>query len=128
MRERSKIDQIRDEIDRIGAWTPDVFKPRLDVSWHFSDMVVTGKRRTAIPFQLLLTVLKSIPADAGEDAFWKAVDSTDFDALHEKLMQAQLAEWKKEDRLAKRRLNQSKVKRKNGSARNKHPKKRTPPK
>ncbi len=109
---KSKIDQIRDEIQRIGAWTPDIFKPRLDVAWHFSDMVVTGKRVTSIPFDLLLEVFKSIPSGAGEDAFWKSVDTTNFDALFERQVQALKAEWDKEDRLKNRRLNRLKGKQK----------------
>ena len=113
---KSKIDQIRDEILRIGAWTPDIFKPRLDVAWHFSDMVVTGKRATTVPFELLLEVFKTIPDGAGEDAFWKTLDATDFEALYERQLQTLKAEWDKVDRMKRKTTKSSKKKKKSAKA------------
>ena len=101
---QTKIGIIRDEIKRIGAYSPDVFKPGLDVFWHFSDMVVKGNRVESIPFELLYEVIKNIPDGAGEDAFWRAVDATDFDAFYDRLAREQQEEWEKAARLERRRL------------------------
>lgn len=109
---QTKIGIIRDEIKRIGAYSPDVFKPQLDVSWYFSDMTVRGKRAESFPFELLYEVLKKIPDGAGEDGFWAAVDSTDFDALYDRLAREQQEEWKRIDRLERRRLSRLKAKEK----------------
>lgn len=109
---QTKIGIIRDEIKRIGAYSPDVFRPQLDVSWHFSDMTVRGKRVESFPFELLHEVFKNIPDGAGEDAFWMAVDATDFDALYDRLARVQQEEWERIDRLERRRLSRLKTKKK----------------
>lgn len=109
---QTKIGIIRDEIKRIGAYSPDVFNPKLDVYWQFSDMVVRGKRLESFPFELLHEVFKNIPYGAGEDAFWRAVDATDFNALYDRLAQEQKEEWEKAAHLERRRLARLKAKEK----------------
>ena len=75
-------------------------------------MTVEGKRVESFPFELLYKVFKNIPDGAGEDAFWMAVDATDFDALYDRLTRAQQEEWERIDRLERRRLSRVKAKKK----------------
>ena len=83
--------------------------PRLDVFWHFSNIVIKGKRVESFPFELLLEVFKGIPGGAGEDAFWKTVDATDFNALYDRLTREMQEEWARQDRLERRRLSRLNV-------------------
>jgi hypothetical protein len=79
MRKITKIDGIREELERIASAEDrrDVFTPTMRASWSFTRVLVIGKLKVqAFDFDFLEEKLKRIPTGLGEARFWLAIEST----------------------------------------------------
>jgi hypothetical protein len=80
---KPKIQYIRDEFERIGCkgnWQ----KP-FSVFWSFHDITVMGQKCRTLAFEALQILLKQLPDDVGEKAFWDLLDNTDINALYDEV-------------------------------------------
>lgn len=98
----SKIDLIRDELCRIASKEDrqDFIAPTMMAYWSYTRVMVLGKiRNQAIDFDLLIEILKKVPAGSGEENFWRTLDSVNSVVLDEKVNREceviQLLDYKK---------------------------------
>jgi hypothetical protein len=92
--QKSKIQIIRDEFTRIGCDQSSWERP-FSVSWHFRDISVRGMKLIMIDYEALCVLLKKLPDNVGEAAFWSLLDKTDLEALYKKLDEENLENLKK---------------------------------
>jgi hypothetical protein len=93
----TKIGIVRSEFLRIGCGpTKDPWNPALSASWYYGKVSVRGNYHEQFDYEMLLEVLKSIPDGAGETFFWNRVRATDFNAMAERLNQAMIEAFRRE--------------------------------
>jgi hypothetical protein len=79
MRKITKIDRIREELERIASAEDrrDVVTPTMRASWSFTRILIIGKLKVqTFDFDFLEEKLKAIPTAVGEARFWLAIEST----------------------------------------------------
>jgi len=88
MAKSNKIDLIRNELCRIASNEDrqDLIAPTMRAYWSYTRVMVLGKiRNQSIEFDLIIEILKKVPAGSGEENFWSTLDSVNSDALGEKI-------------------------------------------
>jgi len=93
MMEKSKIQSVRDEFERIGCLRP--FSPGVsfEVMWTWHMIRVIGKKNMGFDFDVLMYLLADVPDGAGEDVFWAHVSNSDVDKIVWELTQKTWKEW-----------------------------------
>ena len=109
MRPMTKIDFIRNEFIRIGCPSPAyVLDYRLNVEWHFSNIIIRGKKIRSIDYDMLVEILKGIPDNAGEDKFWQIFENTNMQELADRINERLLKEFKEQMKIPKLKKNTGK--------------------
>ncbi len=122
MRPMTKIDFIRNEFLRIGCTNPAyVLDHRLHVEWHFSDILIRGKKVRFIDYEMLVEILKDIPDNVGEDRFWQIVENTNMQELADRIDDRIFKEFTEQTKIpkSKKKTVKKQIRKKNSKTRKK---------